>query len=134
MQKKVLLSIVVLLLALLVPAFAVAQTAPVDATFAWEQPDYENVNYWILYWGDQPGGPYTVGEVRIDKTQVGENQSAPVTIPYPDGAKTTYYFVLVAFQDVDHYSDNSNEVPLEIDFIPLPGTPVNLRVTITPTQ
>lgn len=107
-------------------------SADVDRTFAWEQADYDVVNYWKLCWGAASGGPYDIDCRQIDKTMIQESQEAPVTIPYPDNAKTTYYFVLVAFTDVDHFSGNSNEVPLEVDFIPIPATPVNLRVKIIP--
>lgn len=110
----------------------VVVAADVNATFEWTQPDYDNVNYWKLYWGEAAGGPYEVGELQFDKADLQENQSATFTIPYPDGAQTTYYFVLVAFQDATHYSGNSNEVFLEIDFIPTPGAPLQLRVTIVP--
>lgn len=124
--------LIAFLFVLLVPVITLAQSAPVDATFAWEQPDYDECNYWILYWGAQSGGPYTVGQVRIDKEILQPEQSKQVTISYPENAKTTYYFVMVAFKDETIYSNNSNEVPLEVDFRNPPGTPVNLRVTIIP--
>jgi len=127
-MKKLLSFLIVVLFLVGVPALADDQ----DATFAWEQPDYDKVNYWILYWGGAAGGPYDVGQVQIDKTMLQESQSVPVVIPYPPDAKTTYYYVLVAFIDSAKFSGNSNEVLLEVDFRIPPGTPLQLRVTITP--
>jgi len=126
--------IVLLILFLLVPLLVVtpAPAADVPALFEWVQPDYDIVNYWVLYWGDTTGGPYEIGSQQFDKADLVEDQSNTFTIPYPDGAKTTYYFVLVSFVDTEHYSGNSMEVYLEIDYIPVPGEPLQLKVTIIP--
>ena len=128
MRKKFLILLMSFLFFL--PCYALA--GDVDATFAWEQTDYDKVNYWILYWGAAAGGPYEVGQQQIDKTMLQESQTAPVVIPYPADAKTTYYYVLVAFVDTTLFSPNSDEVFLEVDFRIPPDQPLQLRVTITP--
>ena len=104
----------------------------VDATFEWTQTDYDKVNYWILSWGVSSGGPYTVKSVQIPKSIIDPEQMVPVIIQYPANAKTTYYYVLRAFVDAEHFSGNSNEVFLEIDFIYTPQDPVQLKVLIIP--
>lgn len=129
-MRKLMAIIMVVFVSLLICNAAVA--GDVDARFSWTQPDYDVVNYWVLYWGDTDGGPYEVGSLQFDKTALQPDQSNVFTIPYPDGAKTTYYFVLVSFVDAEHYSGNSNQVPLEIDYIPIPGEPLQLQVTIIP--
>ena len=129
MKKLLALAAAVLMLGSVAPAIAQS----VNATFAWEQQDYDQVNYWMLYWGANAGGPYDVGSQRIDKTMLQPDQSETVTIQYPPDALTTYYFVLVAFKTTDLFSANSNEVPLTVDFVK-PGTPLNLRVTIVPAS
>lgn len=124
-----LLTIVGLICLIIIPT---SFSADVTAKFEWRQPNYDTVQYWKLYWGTAAGGPYEVGEQQFDKTDLQEDQSNNFTIPYPDESVTTYYFVLVAFVDDTHYSGNSNEVLLEMDFITLPGAPLELRVTIVP--
>ncbi|MCP4156686.1 MAG: hypothetical protein GY757_53730 [bacterium] len=134
MKAKYLRFMAILFVLLFLLLTVAAQAGDVDATFAWEQTDYAEVNYWILYWGSAAGGPYDTGQQQITKTLLQESQTVPVVIPYPPDAKTTYYFVLVAFKTVaagDLFSANSNEVSLEVDFI-LPQQPLQLRVTITP--
>ncbi len=128
-MKRVFLIIFVAIL-LLIPPNVVAQD--VNATFAWEQSDYDATNYWKLYWGLTSGGPYAVDLLKITKELAQESQTAPVVINYPADAKTKYYYVLVAFKDTTHFSGNSNEVFFEADFIEAPGTPVQLRIIITP--
>ncbi len=127
---KKFIAIIFVVLLLMFPMSAIADD--VNATFSWTQTDYDQVTYWVLYWGSATGGPYTVGNTQIDKSIIDPQQTAPVIIQYPPNAKTTYYYVLVAFHDADHFSSNSNETELEVDFILIPGAPVQLQVIITP--
>lgn len=131
-MKKYFMAIIFVILIVPLLIINVAVAADVNARFEWVQPDYDMVNYWVLYWGDAEGGPYEIGSQQFDKADLQENQSNIFTIPFPDNAQTTYYFTLVSFIDTEHYSGNSNEVFLEIDFIPTPGVPLQLMVTIIP--
>ncbi len=127
---KRLLLIIFVVISLLVSTNVFAQD--VHATATWEQPDYAKVNYWVLYWGLSPGGPYVEGNVTITKELLQPNQTAPVMITYPADVKTTYYYVLIAFKDRDHFSGFSNEADLEVDFIELPLEPVQFNIIIRP--
>lgn len=129
MKKFLIAVLTILILGSVAPAMA----QNVDANVSWTQSDYDQVNYWILYWGATAGGPYDVGQQRIDKTMLQPDQSETVTIQYPANAKTTYYFVIVAFKDASLFSGNSNEFPFTVDFVK-PGEPVDLRITIIPAS
>ena len=121
-----------LLIALLLGTAAYADDK--TATFEWDYPsDYDTITHYVLYWGATAGGPYDVGQQRIEKSDLGGGTTADIVITYPPNAKTTYYYVLVAFRD-DLFSENSNEVSLEVDFRIPPNQPLNLRVTISPAS
>lgn len=107
-----------------------AQAADVVRIFQWDQPqDLDITTHWVLYWGDKDGGPYDIGSFQINKTNDITPIEAQATIVYPDNAITTYYFVVVAFNQ-ELFSGNSNQVALQIDTRNTPSPAVNLRVTI----
>ena len=125
-MKKI-LAVFAMLLVITTAAFADDK----QATFSWDMPaDYDTITHYVLYWGAATGGPYDVGQARIEKTDLAGGTSADITITYPPDAITTYYYVLVAFRD-DIFSPNSNEVSLEVDFRVPPNQPLNLQVIIT---
>jgi len=103
-----------------------AQADDKSVTFAWDYPtDYDQITHWKLYWGTQAGGPYETGEAQINKSMLGSTTQTDIVIQYPPNAKTTYYYVLVAFKD-ELYSANSNEVSVEGDFRENPLAPLSI--------
>lgn len=127
-------AVLAFLLIALFMGFVVSSTCYAEdkqATFGWDMPpDYDTITHYVLYWGLATGGPYDTGQARIEKSDLAGGTTANITINYPPNAKTTYYYVLVAFRD-DLFSANSNEVDLEVDFRQAPATPLNLTVTIS---
>lgn len=125
-KSKIFLSVLILITAtlLLVPINASADI--VGATATWTQPDIDNVDYWILYWGATSGGPYGVGSVTIQKSDlIGGVTKKDINVDFPVGV-TAYYFVIVAF-NAEGNSADSNEFLFSTGVTP--QAPTALQVT-----
>jgi hypothetical protein len=144
MKKKVLVVLIAILF-LLCYAIApvIAQDRGVQVTFEWDQADSGDPGFWgwRMYAGTTAGGPYDYLGMDANNKAIPlvvvqydpANPQGPFTgvgdITAPDNAETTFYFVVVAYDDQGNFSGNSNEVDYTADFVG-PGEPV-LRITAT---
>ena len=141
-MKRFIVALVMVLALLLVVMPAVAQRG-VQLTFEWDQADSGGAGFWgwRMYVGTAAGGPYNYLGVDGNGDAVPlmvvqydpANPAGPFTgtgdLTAPDNAETTFYFVVVAFDDAGNFSGNSNEVSYTADFVG-PDDPV-LRITAT---
>ena len=119
----------ILCLAFVVPA--VAQTKQVDLTFDWQQNISADFYGWKLWYSTTSGGPYTqLGSDILYTPPPSPPYTSDELIIAPDGAETTYYFVVNACDSAGNNSGDSNEVSYLVDFL-APDIPVQLNVTIT---
>jgi hypothetical protein len=138
-MKKLLLILILVLSFIAVPA--IAQRA-VQINFQWDQSNIGADFWgWRMYVGTTAGGPYDfLGKDANDKAipllmvqYDPANPTGPFTgtgsIIAPDNAETTFYFVVVAYDNANNFSDNSNEVSYTADFL-RPDAPV-LSITGT---
>ncbi|GAG36276.1 unnamed protein product [marine sediment metagenome] len=121
-MKKLFLILVLVLL----PAIALAGSK--DLTFAWDQVISEDFGGWELHYGTSPGVYTAVIDIKYIAGDDGE-YSATQTIVAPDGAETTFYFAILAYDTVGNKSVFSNEVSTTLDF-EAPLVPQTLRVTV----
>lgn len=87
------------------------------------------VTKWRIYYSETAGGPYTLLDTISD--------SGEATLPFDavaDGETKIIYFAIVAFDDTEHSSPNSNEVAAVIDRRPI-QPPSNFSITaFTPVE
>ena len=106
-----------------------------DITFSWKQISVELVKRWRLYKTETSGLNYQELAVIEYTGQEGPQYTTTETMSVPSGEKKTFYFVLVAFDDVVDptgniaFSENSNEVSVTIDkTAPAPVYNVTIKV------
>ena len=121
--------LLVVLALLLFASVCFAGTKTLTATWQQAIPTENDLAGWKLYKATVAGGPYTLDRtIPYVSQQTTYTSSAPITVP--DGQLTTLYFVLSAFDTSGNESGKSNEVQVQIDFLP-PGNPFQLIITIT---
>lgn len=92
-----------------------------DITFSWKQISVELVKSWKLYSTETSGENYQELATIEYIGQEGPQYTTTKTMSVPSGEKKTFYFVMVAFDDVTGsndaivFSENSNEVSVTID-------------------
>ena len=130
-MKKVLSLFFTLILCLAFVVPVVAQTKQVDLTFDWQQNISADFYGWKLWYSTVSGGPYTqLGSDILYTPPPAPPYTSDELIIAPDGAETTYYFVVNAWDSAGNNSGDSNEVSYLVDFL-APDIPVQLNVTIT---
>ena len=120
-----------LLILALVLLTSIAFAGTKSLNFAWQQtlPSPNDLQGWSLYQSSTAGGPYAkILDIPYTVTQTEYTATQPITVP--DGSVTTLFFVLDAVDKSGNRSAKSNEVTASIDF-QSPGTPIQLRVTVT---
>jgi len=106
-----------------------------DITFSWKQISIELVKRWKLYSTETSGLNYQELAVIEYTGQEGPQYSTTETMTVASGEKKTFYFVLVAFDDVVDptgsvaFSENSNEVSVTIDKT-APAPVYNLKIKV----
>ena len=86
-----------------------------EITFTWNQGDIERVREWKLFYSETEGGPYEELSLIEYTGQPGPQYSTTSTMTVQKGEKKTFYFVLVTFNILWVFSENSNEVSVTID-------------------
>lgn len=131
--KKTALWAALVLMTLVLVAPVAAQNRNVNLTFAWEQTITADFHGWKLWYSTTSGGPYQQfgTEIVYDGSPAPEYTATEV-LTAPDGAETTFYFVINAWDSSGNYSADSNEVSYRADFLP-PGIPVKFTVTVAPS-
>lgn len=119
---------IIIILALLIvsPAFAGTKTL----NFAWDQTISPDLAGWKLYTATRAGDPGTLSATITYDGSGKTSYTSAQPITAPDHAETTYYFTLTAFDKSGNETSRSNEVSTVIDF-QAPGTPINLKVTVS---
>ena len=97
-------------------------------TLNFNQPDYDKVAYWKVFYTESSGGPYVEFETA-ENTGLADNT---VTSPFTyvlSGENKDIYFVIVSYRNSEVWSNNSNEILVNIDRrILMP--PENLRLVV----
>lgn len=106
-----------------------------DITFDWKQISIELVKKWRLYYTETSGQDYQELAVIEYTGQEGPQYTTTETMSVPSGEMKTFYFVMVAFDEVVDptgniaFSENSNEVSVTIDKrVPAPVYNVTIKV------
>ena len=92
-----------------------------NVTFSWKQKSVEWVKSWKLYSSEISGENYTELAIIEYTGQAGPQYTTTEAMIVPSGEMKTFYFVMVAFDDVADFtgsmifSENSNEVSVTID-------------------
>ena len=105
-----------------------ANAAERTLTFLYEQEMCDDLAGWTLYYGTDSGNYTNSIDIPYDGNPLPEYQSEQKIIA-ADGAETTLYFAMDAYDTSDNHSAYSEEVSATLDFLS-PNTPVKFTVTV----
>lgn len=128
-MKRLLLLILTFVLSF---GIAVSISCAADKTvrLTWQQNITPDFLKWEVYYGTAAGGPYDYLTTIMYDSEQNEYTSDEVIVA-PDGQETTYYFVLISWDNSDNPSGYSNEASVLID-LEAPPAAFSLEVVVVP--